>query len=253
MLLRSVSKHIKKQNWFAVVVDFLIVVVGILLAFQITEWGDRQTEKRSLDVALERLHDEIQLNITAIDKYSKRHEDIAIAGQALLTSVHDPDLNAIPMHLIGKVFIDAFTTDYSTSALLSVLNQQSFHGLRSNELRPFISALPAEYLDASEDEMLLIERVDTHFIPYISQKLPTGPLWALGHKGTVWEEYFSYIAKLGNEDAVTLAEFKDLASSMQFQNEVINRIGYERLVLIEQKELRILLVKALALIEEETQ
>lgn len=253
MILRRITQHLKNQNWIAVGIDFLIVVVGILLAFQITEWGDRQAEKRALNIALERLHDEIQLNIAAIDKYSQRHEDIATAGQHLLSLASTPDLKSIPMDLIGKVFIDAFTTDYSTSALVSVLNQQTFQGLRSNELRPFISALPAEYLDANEDEILLVERVDTHFVPYISQKLPTGPLWALGHKGTVWEEYFSYIGDLGNKDAVTLAEFKDLASTMQFQNEVINRIGYERLVLIEQKELRAVLEKALILIEQETQ
>lgn len=29
----------KDQNWFAVAVDVVIVVVGILLAFQITEWN----------------------------------------------------------------------------------------------------------------------------------------------------------------------------------------------------------------------
>lgn len=253
MLLRRITQHIKDQNWFAVLIDFLIVVVGILLAFQITEWGDRQTEKRSLNVALERLHDEIQFNIASIDKYSQRHEDIATAGQTLLSLASDPDLKAIPMDLIGKVFIDAFTTDYSTSALLSVLNQQTFQGLRSNELRPFISSLPAEYLDASEDELIVVHRVDTHSIPYISQKLPVGPLWALGHKGTDWETYFASLEELGDYDPITIDEFKTLASSMQFQNEVVNRIGYERLILIEQKELRTLLIQALALIEAETQ
>ena len=43
MLLRRITKHVKDQNWFAVFLDFFIVVVGILIAFQITEWNaDRQ-------------------------------------------------------------------------------------------------------------------------------------------------------------------------------------------------------------------
>ena len=38
---------------------------------------------------------------------------------------------------------------------------------------------------------------------------------------------------------------------MQFQNEIVNRIGYESLILIEQSELRSILVHVLTLIEEE--
>ena len=44
MLLRSISKHVKDQNWFAVLLDFFIVVVGILIAFQITQWNERRQE-----------------------------------------------------------------------------------------------------------------------------------------------------------------------------------------------------------------
>jgi hypothetical protein len=53
MLLRSVIEHVKAQNWTAVVLDFVIVVVGILIAFQITEWNaaraDRDREAEVLE------------------------------------------------------------------------------------------------------------------------------------------------------------------------------------------------------------
>jgi len=45
MLLRRVTKHVKDQNWFAVFIDFLIVVVGILIAFQITEWNEASQDR----------------------------------------------------------------------------------------------------------------------------------------------------------------------------------------------------------------
>ena len=31
MLLRRITKHVKDQNWFAVFIDFLIVVVGVFI------------------------------------------------------------------------------------------------------------------------------------------------------------------------------------------------------------------------------
>ena len=46
MLLRSITKHVKEQNWFAVALDFFIVVVGILIAFQITNWNEERVERQ---------------------------------------------------------------------------------------------------------------------------------------------------------------------------------------------------------------
>ena len=43
MLLRRITKHVKDQNWFAVSLDFFIVVIGILIAFQITELNEARS------------------------------------------------------------------------------------------------------------------------------------------------------------------------------------------------------------------
>lgn len=45
MLLRRITKHVKDQNWFAVGLDFFIVVIGILIAFQITSWNDGRSAR----------------------------------------------------------------------------------------------------------------------------------------------------------------------------------------------------------------
>lgn len=31
MILRNITKHVSDQNWFAVLIDFLIVVVGVII------------------------------------------------------------------------------------------------------------------------------------------------------------------------------------------------------------------------------
>ena len=45
LLLRRITEHIRAQNWFAVGLDFLIVVVGILIAFQITNWNEGRDDR----------------------------------------------------------------------------------------------------------------------------------------------------------------------------------------------------------------
>jgi len=58
VLLRRVSEHVKDQNWFAVFVDFLIVVIGILLALQITNWNDARQATYREKAVLAQLEEE---------------------------------------------------------------------------------------------------------------------------------------------------------------------------------------------------
>jgi len=59
MLLRRLNHHIKNQNWFAVGLDILIVIVGVYIGLQVQQWtNDREREQREAKY-LERLHEEI--------------------------------------------------------------------------------------------------------------------------------------------------------------------------------------------------
>jgi hypothetical protein len=39
MILRRVMKHVRDQNWFAVAIDFLIVVTGVFIGIQVSNWN----------------------------------------------------------------------------------------------------------------------------------------------------------------------------------------------------------------------
>jgi hypothetical protein len=45
MILRSVMKHIRDQNWFAVGLDFFIVVVGVFIGIQVANWNENLAEQ----------------------------------------------------------------------------------------------------------------------------------------------------------------------------------------------------------------
>ena len=72
MLLRRITKHVKDQNWFAVALDFVIVVVGILIAFQITNWSEARRDVRAERALLERLHDELS-EAQALDRAASKY------------------------------------------------------------------------------------------------------------------------------------------------------------------------------------
>jgi len=58
MLLRRLAGHVKTQNWFAVCLEFSIVVIGVVLGFQITAWNEQRTDRALEAEYLQRLGDE---------------------------------------------------------------------------------------------------------------------------------------------------------------------------------------------------
>lgn len=39
MLLQRITIHVKDQNWFAVLLDLLIVVFGVFTGIQVSNWN----------------------------------------------------------------------------------------------------------------------------------------------------------------------------------------------------------------------
>jgi hypothetical protein len=56
MILRRITQHVKDQNWFAVGLDFFIVVAGILIALQITNWSEEHENRASERQIIDRLY-----------------------------------------------------------------------------------------------------------------------------------------------------------------------------------------------------
>ena len=45
MILRRITEHVKAQNWFAVGLDFLIVVVGVFIGIQVSNWNAARSDE----------------------------------------------------------------------------------------------------------------------------------------------------------------------------------------------------------------
>lgn len=60
MLLRRIMQHVSDQNWFAVALDLMIVVVGVFLGFQVTEWNAERRDRSEESEIISRLHQEIE-------------------------------------------------------------------------------------------------------------------------------------------------------------------------------------------------
>lgn len=56
MILRRVIGHFRKQEWTAIALDFLIVVVGVFVGLQVQDWSEARKDRIEEHALLVRLH-----------------------------------------------------------------------------------------------------------------------------------------------------------------------------------------------------
>lgn len=59
MILSRLTRALREQNWLAVVLEFVIVLAGVLLAFQISSWSQSASDRAFTRDILTRLHGEL--------------------------------------------------------------------------------------------------------------------------------------------------------------------------------------------------
>jgi hypothetical protein len=94
MLLRRVTKHVRDQNWFAVFIDFFIVVFGVYAGFQVTEWSAERNSRDQEATAIDRLVIEYRQNLEILSAVKSKSERVMAATVELLSMIKPaPDPN----------------------------------------------------------------------------------------------------------------------------------------------------------------
>ena len=60
MFLNRLANQLRRQDWFVVFIELLVVIVGLVLAFQIDRWREDVAERKLEVVYLQRLTDDIE-------------------------------------------------------------------------------------------------------------------------------------------------------------------------------------------------
>ncbi|WP_203291430.1 hypothetical protein [Maricaulis parjimensis] len=66
MILSRLSRAVRQQNWFAVALEFVIVVAGVLLAFQFSLMSQQQAERARVVAQIELVEAEMRINLERI-------------------------------------------------------------------------------------------------------------------------------------------------------------------------------------------
>ena len=81
MLLRRITKHVKDQNWFAVGIDFAIVVFGVFIGTQVGNWNaQRLTDDRAV-IFTERLLSDLREEAWAYEHLVEYNRDVLVNAE----------------------------------------------------------------------------------------------------------------------------------------------------------------------------
>ncbi len=67
MLLRRVIEHVRTQNWTAIGIDFVIVVVGVFIGIQLGNWNDARANAAKEQVALAAILDDVEADFVGLN------------------------------------------------------------------------------------------------------------------------------------------------------------------------------------------
>ena len=152
MIFRRIKAHVAKEDWFAVFIDFIIVVFGVFMGFQVQQWnqerGDRQLEQQYLVRVLADVDESIK-RTTAGRDFVIGHTSSAKMIQTSLRSCQLPDDQkdgfARGLFDLGKIVPATFLT----GTIDEMQSSGTFSILRNADIRDSLNELIA---DAQNDQ-----------------------------------------------------------------------------------------------------
>lgn len=137
MILSRISRALKDQNWLAVGIEFVIVVAGVMLAFQVTQFSQDHAEAQRRAVALDRLHDEVETSTGVLMMFVRIYEELNTDRTEALERLQAGDFDgmdeeAMTDALVALALFPAFSppegvyNEIVTSGMLSGLGDTTF-------------------------------------------------------------------------------------------------------------------------------
>lgn len=117
MLFRRFSKNIRDHDWLAVIIDFVILVVGVFIGLQVTEWSQVRADRIAEGKALERLVVEYERNLELLAEGKEKSRQVMAASAALLAMIEPEPDPGLTDERVAPLLIDCLTNPKFIPAL----------------------------------------------------------------------------------------------------------------------------------------
>ena len=92
MILRRVIEHVRNQQWTAIFIDLVIVVLGVVIGLQVDNWNEERRDRARERVYLESIAAELDESIVSIERSIELTEQRIALDELLITASTDPEV-----------------------------------------------------------------------------------------------------------------------------------------------------------------
>ena len=167
MIIRRFTQHIKKQNWFAVGLDMMVVILGIFFGFQLTEWNEERISRTEEKLYLKRIQADILESIERTEKGIEYMQRNANRSTVILRSLEKCNIStdnedefASGLYQLGKA-TPAFLV---TTTIDELRSTGKWNIIQNVEVREKISAMHA----AHKSVLSVFSQVEGRLLPHIN-------------------------------------------------------------------------------------
>lgn len=142
MLSRRVSQDLRSQNWTGFAIDLAIVVLGIFLGLQASQWYEHRQEVGMERTILKRLGEDFKAITAGARSAVQFHQGQIMALEHIQISLRDGNLDSDTEQQFLTGLSDAMGYDLGpgrSGTYVEILSSGHFRLLRSQELRKSLS------------------------------------------------------------------------------------------------------------------
>lgn len=110
MILRRFSQSLREQNWTAITIEFVLLVLGVFLGIQVSNWNAAAIERREARASMQRLENDLRLSvkltqagITLMTDVARRSDLVFHRLRACRLPEGDRDEFANGLYSLGKI------------------------------------------------------------------------------------------------------------------------------------------------------
>ena len=74
MILRRIAHHLQQQQWTAVLIELVILILGVFLGFQVTDWANERANRSAEVRHLEEIAEDLRADAEAFERISAAAE-----------------------------------------------------------------------------------------------------------------------------------------------------------------------------------
>jgi uncharacterized protein YnzC (UPF0291/DUF896 family) len=171
MILRRLTDAFRKQDWFTVAVETLIVVFGVFIGLQVSNWNEERGLTQKEAVVLEALSQDLEGAIESFDAFllrierqTQRQLELAEVVDGIRSDVTPAELDALVSDAVYLLLLPeprrASVEDLKTSGQINLI--------RNADIRKRIVALEPIIVDVEqsmdEQRRLVFDKVDSYLI-----------------------------------------------------------------------------------------